>query len=403
MNEILFSIYGDILTPLANPDFLLKKFEDQNRARVRVEPMRWEEAWSKLLDFALHGGGPHISIIGAIWTSSLQSMNTLRPFSSMELAGLGGVNAFFPSTWENALLSPAKQSWAIPFNAYTYLLLYRRDLLEKAGVDESTAFISPEAMLATLEKLKSAGISSPIVMPSGEPFLARINILSSWVWGAGGDYISRDSKQILLSHDEALSGITDFYKLYRYLDPSDYGLTQTECQRRFAAGRAAVLIAGSNSRDILRPGVQESVLQNLGVVSLPGVPWIAGANIVIWREAQFNYHTEQLALALTKYLTNIDSQVTCTEAMDTIPVKSEAFDLVTLHHPVFKPAIRQSLETGRTYIPVSIWTRMMNQLRPALDLITEDLLENPGADPHTVIVKNLEPLSRRFGVLLPSI
>ena len=190
MNEILFSIYGDILAPLTNPDFLLKKFEDQHHARVQIEPMRWEEAWSKLLDFALHGGGPHISIIGAIWTRSLQSMNTLHPFSSQEITSLGGTNAFFPSTWENALLSPANQSWAVPFNAYTYLLLYRRDLLEKAGIDDSKAFTSPVALLATLERLKGAGVSSPIILPSGEPFLARNNIVSSWIWGAGGDYIT---------------------------------------------------------------------------------------------------------------------------------------------------------------------------------------------------------------------
>ncbi|MBN2146218.1 MAG: hypothetical protein JW726_02475, partial [Anaerolineales bacterium] len=206
-----------------------------------------------------------------------------------------------------------------------------------------------------------------------------------------------------LNQDEALSGLSDYFKLYRYLDPSDHGLTQTECQRRFAAGRAAVLIAGSNSRDILRAAVQQSVLQNLGVVALPGVPWIAGANIVIWREAQFSYHVEQLSLALTKYLTSSDSQVICTEAMDTIPVKREAFDLALPFQPVFKPAIRQSLETGRTYIPVPLWTRMMNQLRPSLDLITSDYLENPDIDPLTIITKHLEPLSRRFGVLLSSL
>lgn len=402
MNEVKFSIYGDILAPLTNPDFLLRKFETENNARVLLEPMRWEEAWSKLLDFALHGGGPHISIIGAIWTGSLQSMNTLRPFSPQEINVLGGKDAFFAASWGNALLTPANQSWAIPFNAYTYLLLYRRDLLEKAGVDERTAFTSSESMLATLDKLKNAGISSPIVMPSGEPFIARINIVSSWIWGAGGDYINRDGNKVILTEAEAMNGLRDFFKLYGYLDPNDHGLTQTECQRRFAAGRAAVLLAGSNSRDILRPGTQPTVLDNLGVVPLPGIPWIAGANIVIWREAQFSYQHEQLALALTKYLTSSESQVICTEAMDTIPVKVEAFDQVPLYHPVFKPAIRRSLETGRTYIPISLWTRMMNQIRPALDLITSDYLENPDTEPGSIILRHLEPLSRRFGVLLSS-
>jgi hypothetical protein len=101
-------------------------------------------------------------------------------------------------------------------------------------------------------------------------------------------------------------------------------------------------------------------------------------------------------------LLSTESQVTCIEAMDTIPVKPEAFDLVALHHPVFKPAIRKSLEVGRTYIPVPLWTRMMNQLRPALDLTTSDFLDNPDIDPKPVIIKNFEPLARRFAVLLAS-
>lgn len=38
---------------------------------VRVSHMPFAEAWPKRLHFALFGGGPHISIIRAIWTSSL--------------------------------------------------------------------------------------------------------------------------------------------------------------------------------------------------------------------------------------------------------------------------------------------------------------------------------------------
>ena len=408
MTDIRFTVYGEQPSPLIDPEFLLNQFEKQQKIRVLAEHMVWEAAWSKLLDFALRGGGPHISIIGAIWTSSLTALNSLRPITTQDINILGGIDAFFPSTWESTLLTSTGQAWGIPFNAYTYLVFYRRDLLAKAGVEEQTAFISPQAMLETLAKLEGSGVESPILLPSGKPLRSRLHMAASWIWGAGGEFISKDRKLALFTQKEALDGLETFFSLYRYLAPVDYGLTQEECYKYFANGKTAVIFAGNTFQKNLQQNRVPQVLENLGVVQVPGIPWVAGANIVIWKEAQLNPLSERGAVALAKFLTSTEAQVKYAEDQAAIPSRVEAFDATHFDLPVLKTAVRESLIAGRSYRPVSLWLRIMNELCPALDNITQEFLENTGAFPNPIALrmlcaKHLEPCSRRIDILLSNI
>jgi ABC-type glycerol-3-phosphate transport system substrate-binding protein len=144
MTEIKFTIYGDQPSPLENPEFLLREFQERQRVTVQVERLTWEAAWPKLLNYALYGGGPHVSQIGSIWTSTLASMNALRPFVSREIDELGGTATFLEPTWRTAMLTKQSAAWGIPFTGFAYIVLYRRDLLRRAGVTEATAFTTPE-------------------------------------------------------------------------------------------------------------------------------------------------------------------------------------------------------------------------------------------------------------------
>jgi multiple sugar transport system substrate-binding protein len=408
MTDLRFTIYGQQPSPLIKPEFLLNQFEKQQRINVHAEHMVWEEAWSKLLDFALRGGGPHVSIIGAIWTSSLMAMNSLRPISTQEIKNLGGTDTFFSSTWESTLLTSTGQAWGIPFSAYTYLVFYRRDMLSKAGVEEQTAFISAEAMLETLAKLKGRGVASPILLPSGQPFGSRLHMAASWIWGAGGDFIGEAKKQALFTQKKALNGLGEFFGLYRFLAPVDYRLTRKECYEHFANGKAAVILAGNSLQENLQQIRDPQVLENLGVVKVPGVSWVAGANIVIWKEAQFNPLSERGAVELAKFLTSTEAQVKYAEDQAAVPSRVQAFDSTHFDLPVLKSAVRQSLVAGHSYRPISLWIRIMNELRPALDDITQEFLENIEAFPDSIALrklcaKHLEPLARRIDILLSNL
>jgi multiple sugar transport system substrate-binding protein len=398
MTEIEFSIYGDQPSPLEGP--ILREFEARHQVHVRVNRMAWDDAWPRLFHFAVSGGGPDISHIGALWTSTLVAMNALRPFAPREIAALGGTGAFFAPTWQGAILPGQPDVWAIPFTAYTYIVLYRRDLLQRAGVAEQTAFGSAAAMAETLRCLQAAGVASPWVLPSGNPYRARVHIAASWIWGAGGDFVGDDGKQVLFDQPGAHAGMKAFFDLYRYLVPSDYNLTYDECLRRFALGHAAVTIADANSAATLRNwGENPIVLDNLGVAAVPGIPWIGGSNIVIWREAQARLGRERMAVLLTSFLVNQSTQIEYATASNSLPARIDA-----LPHLKFEPAslgvvLDKALRTGRSYRPALVWVRMLNDLSPAFDAITADVLANPVADTAKAISQHLDPLTRKFRLM----
>jgi ABC-type glycerol-3-phosphate transport system substrate-binding protein len=397
MAEIEFSIYGNQPSPLETPAFL-QEFRSRYNVDVRVNRMAWDDAWPKLLNFALHGGGPHISQVGAIWTSTLVSMGALRPFNAREIESLGGTEAFFAPSWQNAMLSDHLEAWGIPFTAYTYVVLYRRDLLQRVGIAEPTAFQSAEAMAETLRRLQAAGIASPIVMPSGNPYRARVHIAASWIWGAGGD-LGDDGRHVLFDQPLARAGIDAFFGLYRYLAPSDYNLTYDECLRRFAQGQAAITIAGSSLATVLKDS-DARVLGNLGIAVMPGVPWVGGSNVVIWREAQAYPARERAALQLASWLVSPSTQVEYAAASDSIPARAEALPHVQYAQVSLNQVFDTTLRTGRSYRPSPVLVRMVDDLSYAFDAVTADVLADATLDINQAVSRHLDPLARKFNLML---
>lgn len=400
MIDLWLTVYGDQPSPLQDPAFLLNQFQEQKRVAVRVSHMPFEEAWPKLLHFALYGGGPHISVIGSIWTSTLRSMNVLRPFSQAEVNSLGGPGAFFPAAWDSESQAEENETWSVPFNVYTYLLLYRKDRLAKAGIDEASAFSSSQALMETVRRLKAAGVASPLVLPSGPPFPARPHLLSSWIWGAGGNFIGSDGRSVCFNEAKAIRGMTDFFNLYRLQDPADFGLSAPETLARFATGQAAMVIAGAPSQQIIEQYSMPEVLENIGVAALPGVPWIGGANLVIWKEARMNPEQERAALDLARFLTTPAAQVKLAAAQYSIPARVEALAQYDFAIPAFRAAVEQSVRTGQSYPRVKLWVRIMSDLRSALDSITGEVLEKTDEDVQEILQRRLKPLASRLNLML---
>ena len=401
MDELSFSLYGTHSQFVESITPLLNDFETKSQTKIKTSELAIEEAWPQLLQYVLYGGGPDIARIGTIWTTSLVSLNALRPFKSSELASLGGESTFFPPIWQSNLLPGDPNVWAIPFTSYNYVLFYRRDLLASAGIDETSAFSSAETMLNTLERLSNSGVQSPWVIPSEEHFRARLHIVASWIWGANGHFLSEDGKRILLNQPEALKGLTDFFELHRFLSPSDYGLSLNECRRRFARGQAAVFIGGPDTAHFVKnmnpaPGVIESI----GVAPLPGVPWIGGSSLVVWKDVLAYPAKERAVHRLISFLTEKSNQIRLFYLSDVLPSRPDALSELTLDPPELLQVEKFILETGRSYRPYPIWVRIQNDLIKALDVITADLLEDPSADVLTLIRKYIDPLAQRYKLIL---
>lgn len=197
-------------------------------------------------------------------------------------------------------------------------------------------------MSDTLQRLQVVGVSSPWVIPSGQPYRARVHIAASWIWGAGGDFVSDDGQAAFFDQSAARTGLKAFFDLYRFLSPADYNLTYNECVQRFARGEAAVLIANASAPTLIQNERVRQLIDNLGVAAVPGVPWIGGSDLVVWRDAQMYPDKERAALVLIKYLTSLPVQIKYAIASNTLPARTEAVAHMTFEPPAVREVFVQN-------------------------------------------------------------
>jgi len=401
LDKLTFALYGSQSQFIESISPVLKEFEMKTQTQLQTIEMSFEEAWPQLLQYTLYGGGPDLARVGTIWTSSLVSLNSLRLFNQNEVAALGGEEAYFKPIWQSCVHPVDGKVWAIPFTIFNYALFYRRDILDKAGIDEAGAFSTPQAMLETLQRLSTSGIQSPWIIPTSEHFRARLHILASWIWGAGGHFLSEDGKRILLGDPEALAGLKAFFELHRYLSPSDYGLSANECRRRYARGQAAMMIGGPDTLRFLRNmNPAPDVIENTAAAALPGTPWVGGSSLVVWNDVLSDPPKERAVMRLIAFLTGKSTQEQIYHLSEVLPARSEALSELKLEPSELLEIEKMVLETGRSYRPYPIWVRIQNDLVNVFDQITQEYLEDTKKDVLPIIQKYTDPVVRRYSLIL---
>src|SRR3989304_4980714 len=197
---------------------LLDNHERRTHTRVHLHKTTPQSAQQDLNNFALHKMGADVSQMGSTWLRGFIDMNALRPFNALEASRMGNASQFIPACWESAHLPGRTQSthWAIPWLADVRVLYYRRDLLEQAGVDEQNAFESVEALVETLERLRKSHAAAPWVVPTRFSW-RTLPHGASWIWAAGGEFVSSDGKRMLLLEPKTLAGLKAYFSLGRFL------------------------------------------------------------------------------------------------------------------------------------------------------------------------------------------
>ena len=346
---------------------LLDEFQLRHNVKINLLSMSWENAWPNLLAHALYGKGADVSHIGSTWGSSLVAMNALREFRPQEIEALGGPQSFVPSAWESAGVVGIDGIWSLPWSSFTFLIMYRRDLLQMSGVDEASAFKTPAAFKQTVEKLNQAGVVSPLLLPSGAPFLDRIHIAASWTWSVGGQYISPDGKQAGLNLPETYNGLLSFFELYRLVAAKDRGLDYDSCLQHFHQGKAAIVIVDCSYPYTLLHGTPApQVAGNLGVRSLPGIPVVSGDNLVIWRNVQQEPAREKAAVELVQFLVGREAQERFCQTAEQFPVRVDAMDAIQCCPPEINQALRNAFLQGRAHKSIRLWSRHRIPTGPGL-------------------------------------
>ena len=282
MTELEFSIMYTSDQAVDALRLALKDFVKRHKVLVNLHVLTWDIAWSNLVKVALYKSGPDVSEIGTTWIDSFISMDVLRQFSMVEISKLGGPAAFLPSAWESGMFGEDSRVWAIPWLGDTRVIYYRRDFLGQAGIDEPTAFSTLDRFSQTLAALQQAGAPLPLAIPTAQCH-PTLHVFASWVWQAGGRFISPNGKHLLLNTPAARTGIEAYFDLRRYLAPAAHNLTDSQTSELFRQGQAAVTISGHWTLNAIKQqDAAPEVVKNLGVAVIPGVPFVGGTDLVVW-------------------------------------------------------------------------------------------------------------------------
>jgi len=388
LNELVLSLMrsDDDIRPL------LDQFEREHRCRVQVRTFAWNTGRDELVKIALNGKGADISEMGTSWCSSFISMEALRPFSPPEMSSLGGSSAFFPSSWKSGQLFGSERQFAIPWLAAIRVLYYRRDLLEKAGIDEKTAFGSSSQLTETLNRLQAAGIPIPLVLVTRNVIPPILHSLASWIWGAGGDLVSKDGTHMQLNRPETRAGIHAFFKLNQFLAPEARGLNPAQAEALFWKGEAAVSLSWQPPiLAAIEKNADPKVLASLGVTTTPGVTFVGGSNLVVWRHVATAQET--LAVELVRFLTSQQVQSTFNTSIGFFPTRPDVIQNPPFSNDVFHQILMDGLNSGRSFPTISRWAIVEDRLIHLLGLLWEDVLANPNSDIDAIISDQLEQLA----------
>jgi multiple sugar transport system substrate-binding protein len=393
-NPIVFSVIGDPSSDLLK---LLDEFQQIRDVQIKVEQMEWEDAWAKLLSYALTGKSPDVSHVGSTWVSSLVGMNAVRSFSSREVDAMGGVKAFVPTAWQSATIDDTVCS--IPWSSFTFLVFYRRDHLKEAGIAEEHAFDTADDFHNTIKKLKDNKVVSPLILPSGKSFLDRVHYAASWMWGAGGNYFSQDGRQVLLNRPETRAGLQSFFELYRLMSPDDYQLDYDQTLERFVQGSASVVIADCGFPATIQ-GENPGLTEKVGVHPLPGVPFVSGDNLIIWQETRHTPDRERIALDLVSFLVSETAQKRFCQTMEQMPVRHDSLSAVPSPIENLVSILTETFEHGRPYKPIRLWGRYEQQLGSTFDNITNDVITKKDLPIESILEVHLSQLQQRFSLLV---
>jgi multiple sugar transport system substrate-binding protein len=377
---------------------VVERFEQARRSSAHLTVLEWDTIWRDLVNIGIYKRGADISEVGTTWIGSLISMNSLRAFTRTEIAQIGGEQAFLPAAWQTTYLVGDERILAIPFLSDVRVIFYWKDMLEKAGVDEATAFSTFEAMEETLNRLKGV-VSTPWVMATDTSTHDTLYSASSWVWAAGGDFISPDGKKTLLTTPQVRSALKTFFGLHRFTPRVGHPMNGDQVVDMFKQRQVAAILGGPWILSNLRGQAQlAGLLPQLGIALTPGPSFVGGMNLVVWQHTRY----EQECIELIRQLVSPQAQIQYCPIIGLMPARAEALaDPFYADDPYYKILV-EALKKGRVSTGLPLWGMVEDKLSTNFTQIWSDIYTRHDDSLDSILSRHLDVLAKRLDMTLGS-
>lgn len=378
-------------------DAFFNKFTKEQNINVKRMHMEWPDSWNRLVHFGLTSHGPDVSEVGTTWLGSFHTMDAVRPISTGELSVLGGESNFPPSIWQACQITENNTMLGVPWTLDLRVVLYRRDWLEKAGVDEATAFADSDQFTETVRRIKEAGHPSPLGITTMKTHTRQMHDMASWVWSAGGGIRSDDGRHMMLADSKSMAGLKAYFGLHQFISPEMAELNEMDVYQAFFEGRTAVAILPE--RAYLEIFTNESkyvvpeVVENIGLAMLMKAPYLGGSALTIWRHSPDN----QSALKLVQYLCSLQAWEDLNDLYPRYtPARYDALAKSHLTDIPYYSVIETSMKNARSFHSGYRWQGVEARTVLTVEKMWDDLRANPNLDIKTEVEKRFSDLCTRL-------
>ena len=228
--------------------------------KVDIQFVPWAQAHDKFVTAIAGGKVPDVAEMGTTWTPEFADQGGLTEQPKI-------AKAEYVSTLVDAATLDGKV-YGKPWYAGARSLIYRKDILEKAGVQPPKTW---DEMMAAAKAIK-AKVNGRL---PGQLHRACEHMYLPTIWQAGGEIATQDGEtwKCALNTPEAAKAIDYYTSFYKDgLDPkAAVGWEEPDAQTAFINGDVAMLIAGGwtyNSIIATKPELEKKI----GTELTPGRP-----------------------------------------------------------------------------------------------------------------------------------
>ncbi|RKQ87721.1 carbohydrate ABC transporter substrate-binding protein (CUT1 family) [Solirubrobacter pauli] len=314
--------------------------------KVDIQFVPWAQAHDKFVTAIAGGKVPDVAEMGTTWTPEFADQGAL--LEQPEIAK----DDYVSSLVDAATLDG--KVYGKPWYAGARSLIYRKDLLEKAGVEPPKTWDDMEAAAKAI-KAKDKG-----VYPVGFTGLSEHMYLPT-IWQAGGEIATQDGdtwKSALNSPEaaQALDWYASFYK-DGYVPKAAIGWEEPDAQTAFINGDIAMLIAGGwgyNSIIATKPELEEKIGTALTPTgpSGKGTAFAGGSHLVQFTESG----NHDLGAAFVDFMLEPDQLNKFTSEIGFLPGTTAGIQASGyLEDEQRKPFAEQLLNASAVYPPSPKW------------------------------------------------
>ena len=196
---------------------------------------------------------PALTVNPAEYTVAVVANNSIAPLLNANLVRpLDDLIAKYGQDLQpNQLIKVDGKTVAIAFDANSQHLFYRKDILEKAGVQPPKSY---EDVLAAAKAIKDKGLLEYPLAAADKPGWDLGAEFVNLYLGSGGDFFEAGSAKLAIDNDYGLKTLEMMKSLSAYMPPDYLTYDANEMKAAFLAGKVAMMDGwGSYAGSVIGP------------------------------------------------------------------------------------------------------------------------------------------------------